>query len=265
MRFTTLLLFTPFLLFADQEPEGRQPFIEASLAYHHGAFDDCVDGYRKVISLHFEVPFSKMMIGRCLALKGGVDDALDALDEAAEFEFLGVQVLRTDPDFASIRDNPRFADIVAKTQSNSVEPCKLRSRRHQMDFWIGEWTVTNPAGKLIGTEKIEAVEEGCAIRELFSGNPAGSGQSLTFYDRLTGYWRQVWMDPSGQRQDFYGELTDLSMGFVQITYSGGLKTILTASLAPLPDGTVRQTAQRSTDDGATWIPVSNYLFTRKVE
>lgn len=250
---------------AEQEPEGRQPFIDASVKYHQGAYADCVEGYRQVIALHFEVPFSKMMIGRCLALQGQTDAALDALDEAAEFEYQGVQALRTDPDFASVRDNPRFAGIVAKVQSNLAQPCTDRARRHQLDFWIGEWTVTNPAGRTVGTEKIEAVEEGCAIREVFSGNPAGSGQSLNFYDRLSGYWRQVWMDPSGQRQDLYGEFTDGSLVWKQITYTGGLKTILVTTLSRQEDGTIRQVGQRSTDDGANWATISNFLYTRKTE
>jgi hypothetical protein len=74
---------------ADQEPPGRQQFIDASLSYHQGAYDDCITGYLKTIALHHEVPFSKMMIARCLALKGDIEKAMDALDDAAEFEFVG--------------------------------------------------------------------------------------------------------------------------------------------------------------------------------
>jgi hypothetical protein len=262
VRLTLLLCLIPFLALAEQEPEGRAEFVAASFNYHDGAYDDAIAGYQKTIALHHEVPFSKMMIARCLALRGDIEKAIEVLDEAAEFEFVGVQLLRTDPDFESLRPHPRFADILAKVQSNAA-PCGPRARRHQLDFWIGEWDVTGPNGRVLGTDKVESAEGGCLIRESWSDAQSGTGQSVSFYNRLTGLWRQVWMDPSGQPLDLSGEFADGSLVLRQITYTGGLKTILTLAYTQALDGSVRQLLQRSVDDGATWTTLSDYSFRRK--
>jgi hypothetical protein len=107
-----LLCLLPFLAMADQEPQGRPQFIDASLAYHQAAYDDCITGYMKTIALHHEVPFSKMMIARCLALKGDIDKAMDALDEAAEFEFVGASFCRP------IRNLQKYASIPGTPKSS---------------------------------------------------------------------------------------------------------------------------------------------------
>ena len=140
-----------------------------------------------------------------------------------------------------------------------------RAPSRQFDSWIGEWDVTAPDGRLIGTDHIEAAEGGCLLRETWTGAASGTGQSVNFYDRLTGYWRQVWMDPSGQNQDYYGEFSGDTLVFRQVTYTEGLKSILTMTYAPRPDGTLRQLVQRSIDDGATWTTLSDYTFKRKAQ
>ena len=53
---TLLLCLIPFLAMAEQEPEGWQQFVAASLSYHQGAYDDCIAGYLKTIALHHEAP-----------------------------------------------------------------------------------------------------------------------------------------------------------------------------------------------------------------
>ena len=268
MRVTLLLFLIPLILpwrtLAEQEPEGRPQFITASIAYHEGRFDDCVTGYQATISLHFEVPFSKMMIGRCYGLNGMIEQGIQALDEAAEFEFPGAAILRTDPDFDALRKDSRFADIVTKVASNA-QPCGPRARRHQFDFWLGVWEVFDTKGRLIGVDRVESAEGGCAIRESYTGAAGDTGESLTYYSRLTALWRQIWMDPTGQQQDLSGEFGNNTMTLSQITYSGGLKTILKVSYAPSDDGTVHQLSQRSVDDGETWITVGDFIYKPKAQ
>jgi hypothetical protein len=262
LRLSMLLILFSFAAAAEQEPEGRAAFIQASIAYHQGEYEACVDGYRKTIELHHEVPFSKMMIARCFALKNDVESGIQALDEAAEFEFGNAQLLNMNEEFARLREHARFAEILVKVRANT-RPCPNRARRRQFDFWIGEWDVTNAAGQRIGSYLIDTAEDGCLLRESFTAANGSTGQSSTFYDRLTATWRQVWMDANGQAQDFYGEWIDGSMVLRQITYNGGLKSILTFTFKPQPDGTVKQVARRSTDEGVTWTLVADYTYTRK--
>ncbi|MEO8385623.1 MAG: hypothetical protein ABI583_10295, partial [Betaproteobacteria bacterium] len=44
------------------------------------------------------------------------------------------------------------------------KPCTSPAYR-QFDFWIGDWDVTNPAGKLVGTNLIKPILGGCVLHE----------------------------------------------------------------------------------------------------
>lgn len=262
--YRAILLLLPALAFAQQEPEGRATFVAASSLYHRGLYDQSITGYQTTISLHHEVPFSKMMIARMWGLKGEMDKAMEALDDAAEFEFPGVAILNTDPEFAAIRQDPRFPAILAKVRSNNqLQACTTRERRKQFHFMVGEWAVADEKGTSLGTDKFELAENGCLIKETFTGRTAGAtGQSYTFYDRLTAYWRQVWMDPSGEDIDSYGELTDEGMTFQRVTYNGGSKTVVQTTYTLMPDGTVQQTGKRALNDG-DFTSTPTLLYTPK--
>lgn len=260
-------LFVPLLIMwapalAQQEPEGRPQFITASLAYHDNRFDDCVSGYQKTIALHHEIPFSKMMISRCLGLKGDVDAAMDALDEAAEFEFANAQTLLNDPEFATHRAHPRFAGILAKVRTNT-DPCQARKRRRAMDFWVGTWDVQRANGQLAGTDQIEMVQNGCLLQESWTGAAGDKGQSITFYDKWTGYWRQTWMDPTGIAFEYTGDFEGESLVLRRVVYNGGTKTTLRVTISSLPDGGIRQLTERNFDDDPGWTITSDLKFVRR--
>lgn len=266
MRIVFSVLILSCAVFADQVPEGRSAFIAASVKYHQGLYDDSLAGYQQTIALHLEVPYSKHMIARLWGLEGDIDKAMAALDDAAEFEFPGVQILQTDPEFATERQDPRYPAILAKVISNNQQhACTSRPGRRVFDFWVGVWDVT-ANGKHLGVDRIDLAEGTCALKESWTGDAPGDiGESTTFYDRLTAYWHQVWIDPSGQGQDFYGGLADGAMAFSRITYNGGLMTIYVSSYAPMPDGTVQQTSQQSTDNGNTWSTPAILTYTRQAQ
>lgn len=67
---------------------------------------------------------------------------------------------------------------------------------HGFDFWLGEWTVTDPAGRFAGTSSIRAEEDGCLIVERWTGAEGSTGQSYNYYDPGRGMWRQHWVSPS---------------------------------------------------------------------
>ena len=60
-------------------------------------------------------------------------------------------------------------------------PCSAPENR-QFDFWLGEWDVTTPDGKLAGTNRITRILSGCALREEWSGAGGIRGTSLNVFD-----------------------------------------------------------------------------------
>jgi hypothetical protein len=70
-----------------------------------------------------------------------------------------------------------------------AKPCG-EAPYHALDFWIGKWDVKNAAGQLAGASVVEAVADGCALIEHWTGTPGPAGNrfigtGLHVYDPAT--------------------------------------------------------------------------------
>ncbi|WP_273566199.1 hypothetical protein [Maribacter halichondriae] len=79
-----------------------------------------------------------------------------------------------------------------------TDTCACCSEDHTaFDFWIGEWEVTNPDGTLGGKNNIDKIQDGCILRENWTGASGNTGTSTNFYNLKTKQWEQLWVDNSG--------------------------------------------------------------------
>lgn len=149
---------------------------------------------------------------------------------------------------------------VASAQGAAPAPC-TGAEFHQFDFWLGRWTVTNPAGKPAGTSVIDRQADGCVVQEHWSGAGGVSGTSLNFYERATGKWNQVWVGGRGVVLRLSGGLQGTSM-----VLSGdapgptGAMQHQRLTFTPLDGGRVRQHWE-SSDDGEHWQTVFDGTYT----
>ena len=83
--------------------------------------------------------------------------------------------------------------------SNSQTKCNCCTEKHtEFDFWIGNWTVTNPDGSAAGTNTIEKIQDNCILRENWiSASPGFTGTSNNFYNAAKKQWEQIWVDNQG--------------------------------------------------------------------
>src|SRR6185295_12983591 len=73
-------------------------------------------------------------------------------------------------------------------------PCRADVKGRALDFWVGDWTVTNADGSKAGENRVERMLDGCAIMENWHGVDAGDdGKSLFTYDARRRIWDQVWV------------------------------------------------------------------------
>lgn len=87
--------------------------------------------------------------------------------------------------------------VQAHAQAQPTAACQTESHR-QFDFWIGEWTVTNPNGKVAGQNTIKAVENGCVLQENWrSATSPFTGRSFNYYNQSAQQWEQLWLDNQG--------------------------------------------------------------------
>lgn len=133
----------------------------------------------------------------------------------------------------------------------------------QFDFWLGDWTVRTPDGKLAGVNSIAREYGGCVLHERYSTQRGYSGESLNIYDATRKIWHQTWVDTSGTLLLLEGGLRDKSMVLEgQVLGPDGRVTKHRITWTPKADGSVRQHWE-STDDKGQWSTAFDGAYTRK--
>ncbi len=143
-------------------------------------------------------------------------------------------------------------------------PCTAPKYRH-FDFWIGEWDVMGADGTFAGTNRITAVDGGCALLENWSSAGGGyTGRSLNSLG-LDRKWHQTWVDSSGLRLELTGELKDTSMVLEGETPALGPQqpaALNRITWTPQSPDLVRQRWETSTDLGKNWTTVFDGMYHR---
>src|SRR5262245_43236045 len=71
-------------------------------------------------------------------------------------------------------------------------PCSQPQFR-QFDFWVGEWEVKDPDGKVVGQNSVTSRELGCVVVEQWKSSQGATGMSMNYFDPLSGQWTQKWV------------------------------------------------------------------------
>jgi hypothetical protein len=148
---------------------------------------------------------------------------------------------------------PLAAPVPAAAQTAPRPPACTAAEHRQFDFWIGTWDVTRPDGKRAGTNVIEPILDGCALRESWTGAGGMSGTSYNIYDRTRRVWHQTWVDGQGNLLQLEGSFADGRMTMQGETVdSAGARSKQRITWTPGASGEVRQLWETSGDGGSTW-------------
>lgn len=163
-----------------------------------------------------------------------------------------------------------LAAPAAAQMSPPVPPANLpanctAAEHRQFDFWIGKWRVfrTDNPEAMLGASLIEAVYNGCGLRENWQPFTMITGGSLSLFDRSTARWRQAWIDSLGSRAELEGGMIDGKMVLTGLWhgYSGqGRDATVRITWSRLEGGAVRQLGESSTDGGKTWKPSFDFTY-----
>ena len=160
---------------------------------------------------------------------------------------------------------PLVVLLVAATVDQTpprTPPCTAPEHR-QFDFWIGEWDVKTPDGKVAGTNRIERIEGGCALQENWTG--AGStGRSINAYWPGDRKWHQFWIGSGGLVMHLSGVFTGDTLRFEGVVAMPSGQSIQhRLTFTKRADGTVRQFWENSADAGKTWTVAFDGSYTRR--
>lgn len=97
--------------------------------------------------------------------------------------------------------------------SLSAQTNNCQSEKHkEFDFWLGDWDVYNEKGKLVGTNSITKMQNGCVLQENWvSKTSSNTGTSYNYFDKQDKTWNQVWVDNSGFSLVLKGNLVNGNM------------------------------------------------------
>jgi hypothetical protein len=208
--------------------------------------------FRKAVELRFQPAGAWMRIAQILAAQGDVEGALRELERAAETAPVALSLLPQIGGIPELEGDPRLARLMERA-AQARHPCLTRPESRQFDFWLGDWTVSNPRGQQVGANAITVDLEGCVVRESWTDGYGNRGTSVSFYDPATARWHQVWTSDNGTVTHYVGEWRDGAMRFLAEGFgdADGTTSHRRMTFTPNADGSVRQLIEQS-EDGETW-------------
>jgi len=152
-------------------------------------------------------------------------------------------------------------------------PCQAEEAK-QFDFWLGDWTIerwnrTGPGDddwkRGTADNRITKEYDGCVVREVYTTEGPGDGESLSVWDGRAKKWRQLWVDNEGSYLNFEGE------------WDAEAKTMILSVERETPRGkmlrrmvwhdieadSLQWRYESSRDGGKTWFPTIRSVYRRK--
>lgn len=206
-------------------------------------------------------PVFGLALARAQARNNSKDKAYETLEKSIALGGISPDSLNSEADFAAIKTDPKFIDLVKK-HDVAVNPCKASSSFREFDFWIGEWDAKNTQGVTVGSSSIQLILGQCIIFENWS-TPVSSGKSFNIFDTTDKKWHQTWVDDKGTFTHYIGGLVDGKMVLDSNTMFNGKKATGRMTFSKLANGDVRQHGERSVDEGKTWATTFDFTYVRK--
>jgi hypothetical protein len=133
---------------------------------------------------------------------------------------------------------------------------------HDFDFWIGDWDVfdvSDPA-KQVARVHVDAILNGCVLREDYKANDGHAGESFTIFDASRQVWHQTWVTDHGRLLMIEGAMQDGAMTLEGTDRtSDGRNRRVRGIWRSAKDG-VHERAMTSLDDGKTWTQWFDLVF-----
>ncbi|HBS28084.1 MAG TPA: hypothetical protein DEB06_01225 [Phycisphaerales bacterium] len=239
------------------EPKNPEAWFRLGYVLHaKGDLAAAIDAHRK--AAEFPRIRAQAMYNLCcaLALQGKTDEAFVALDGAIQAGFRNLRQYEGDSDLALLRADPR--DTLVRRR---IQP--LAELVKEFDFWVGHWEVVDDQGIKIGENRIEKAEGGMIVMEHWTSVRGTTGRSMNYIDPVLREWKQLWVDDAGNVVRYTGVVRDGAMHFEgEYLPQRGPRAIARGRLTPRNDGTVHHFIEHSTDNGASWEPYFDGVYSR---
>jgi hypothetical protein len=146
----------------------------------------------------------------------------------------------------------------------SPETCAANPESRQMDFWLGDWTVTYPGMPGSANSKVYIELDKCLIVESWEGGKGHSGKNMFAYSDDDKSWHGMFADNQGRVHTFKGKVVSGSGEFTGPSRGSNGETVLNRiKIVRTNANKVEQSWEKSTDKGTTWTMEFHGEYTRK--
>jgi hypothetical protein len=142
--------------------------------------------------------------------------------------------------------------------------CSADPESRQMDFWVGDWTVTYPGMPGSAASKVDLVLDKCVIVESWDGGKGHRGENIFAYSSDDKNWHGMFADNQGRVHVFEGKVAQGSAEFMGPSRGPKGEAVLNrVKVVRLNADKVQQSWEKSTDNGATWTMEFRGEYARK--
>lgn len=133
------------------------------------------------------------------------------------------------------------------------KPCAADSESRQLDFWLGDWTVTYPGMPGSAASKVSLDLDQCLLVESWHGEKGHNGKNLFAYSADDKSWHGMFVDNQGRVHVFDGKVAQGSAEFTGPSRGPNGRAVLNRiKVIRLAADKVVQSWEKSTDNGVTW-------------
>lgn len=237
----------------------------ASHAADSGKTQEAIGALEHAKQLNFATGMTNVLLVGAYAEANENDKAAALLAQMLQGGFVAYKLIEQDAAWPRIAADARLKKIVDEMQL-AAEPCrdaKGHPEYRQLDYWVGEWNVFNPAGVQVGKSRIEKIVGDCIILENWMGNGGNDGKSFNKWNPQLARWEQFWASSAGETTFFYGQLEGKNIVYHTdaLPQPGGGTAQRRLTFFDLGPNEVRQFSEISSDGGKTYV--TEYDFTYK--
>ena len=153
------------------------------------------------------------------------------------------------------------AHAVSDTQPG---PCVGDPQSRQLDYWLGNWTMTKPGDSGSSTSKVYLSLDQCVFIEHWENGKGHVAEKMFAYSPDDKNWYGMFADNEGRAHIFLeGKVTSGIAEFHGPSRGPNGEAVLNKlSVVRVLANKVEETWQKSTDNGASWTTVYRAEYTR---
>jgi hypothetical protein len=148
--------------------------------------------------------------------------------------------------------------------ANDPGSCSASPENRQLDYWLGEWTITFPGATGGATSKVYLELDKCLLVESWDGRKGHNGENLFAYSSDDKHWHAMFADNQGRVHVFEGKVEAGAAEFTGPSRGPNGETVLNRiKVVRVGADKVEQSWEKSTDGGATWTTEFRGQYSRK--